>query len=41
VFDCWYRPTTDRWIEAAGLELVEERFLLADAVKRQVLRPRR
>jgi ubiquinone/menaquinone biosynthesis C-methylase UbiE len=41
LFDCWYRPTTDRWIEAAGLELVEERFLLADAVKRQVLRPRR
>ena len=41
LFDCWYRPTTDRHIAAAGLEIVEERFLLADAVKRQVLRPRR
>jgi ubiquinone/menaquinone biosynthesis C-methylase UbiE len=41
LFDCWYRPTTDRYLAEAGLEVVEDRFILADAVKRQVLRPRR
>jgi len=40
VFDCNYRPTTDDHIEAAGLEVVESRFVIGDIVKLLVLRPR-
>jgi ubiquinone/menaquinone biosynthesis C-methylase UbiE len=31
---------TERYVDAAGLELVEERFLLKDIIKLLVLRPR-
>ena len=40
LFDCDYRPTTDNHIEAAGLEIVDSRFVIGDIVKLLVLRPR-
>lgn len=38
-FDSRYRPTTEAYLEAAGLEVVESRFVLSDIVKLLVLRP--
>jgi len=40
VFDCRYQPTTDQYIAAAGLDIVESRFVVGDIVKLLVLRPR-
>lgn len=38
-FDSRYRPTTEAYVEAAGLEVVDSRFVLSDIVKLLVLRP--
>jgi ubiquinone/menaquinone biosynthesis C-methylase UbiE len=38
-FDSRYRPTTEAYIEAAGLDLVESRFVFGDIVKLLILRP--
>lgn len=38
-FDSRYRPTTEAYIEAASLDLVESRFVFGDIVKLLVLRP--
>jgi ubiquinone/menaquinone biosynthesis C-methylase UbiE len=40
LFDCRYQPTTDDHIEAAGLEIVDSRFVIGDIVKLLILRPR-
>ena len=40
LFDCDYRPTTDNHLAAAGLEVIESRFVIGDIVKLLVLRPR-
>jgi ubiquinone/menaquinone biosynthesis C-methylase UbiE len=40
IFDSRYRPSTERHLEPAGLEMVEGRFMLGDFVKLLVLRPR-
>jgi SAM-dependent methyltransferase len=40
VFDCNYAPTTEAYIDAAGLEVVGGRFLVGDILKLLVMRPR-
>ena len=38
-FDSRYRPATEAYIEAAGLDLIESRFVFGDIVKLLALRP--
>jgi ubiquinone/menaquinone biosynthesis C-methylase UbiE len=40
VYGATFDRHTERYVEAAGLQLVEERFVLQDIIKLLVLRPR-